>query len=213
MNVRIRPGTAADGDPIRRIAFETGFFGASMEALLDDRDAFEHSLDCYLRPAAATAFIAEVGDECVGYALASLGDVRLCTALSIAWGTAGDLLRSPWASAKTGRYVRNRVLRALAAAVGDERHFRTPSGARLHINVLEPHRHGGTGSQLMESLLADLCDRGIRRVHANSYQSAHNRTERFWSRHGFAEFSRVRTRVWRPFVQDEVSLVCYVREL
>jgi GNAT superfamily N-acetyltransferase len=211
--IRIRPACSDDAGVIRRIAFDTGFFGDPMSALVDDPRRFQHALGCYLRQGASTGFIAEQAGKPLGYALASLRDVTLCTALVTAAGTMGDLLRLPAASAATRRYVSARITAALQAPFGDARRFRTPAGPRLHVNLLPQARGRGSGAQLMRALLDDLRVRGASQVHANSYQTARNNTEGFWLRHGFEEYSRVRTSAWSAFIADDVWLVCYRRKL
>jgi GNAT superfamily N-acetyltransferase len=211
--VRIRRARADDAAAIRRLAFDTGFFGASMAELIDDARLFEPALDCYLRPNAAAAFIAETGSDAVGYALASLTDVNLCSAIATIESMAAALLRWPRLTRKDRRFIAARLAFSLRAPFGDERHFRTPSGSRLHINLTPDARSTGTGSALLAHLMADLRDRRITRVHASSYQTARNTTAHFWLKNGFRETSRVRTRVWQAFLPDEVALVCFARDL
>ncbi|HUP50174.1 MAG TPA: hypothetical protein VNA04_15425 [Thermoanaerobaculia bacterium] len=213
MGLRIRRSGPEDSDSIRRIAFETGFFGDSMSALLDDPKRFEPSLGCYLRPRASTAFIAETDGEVQGYAIASLTDIRACTIVAVTRGVLSALAAWPGLSVRDRRYVRSRIAAGLHAPFSEERRFRTPGGPRLHVNVSARIRGAGAGSALLAHLLDDLRARGLDRAHANSYQTARNLTESFWLKNGFAEFSRVRTAAWKRFVPDEVWLVCFARPL
>ena len=213
MELHIRRSGLGDADAIRRVAFDTGFFGQTMSSILDDRSRFEPSLGCYLRPGASTAFVAEAGGMVEGYAISSLGDVRLCTALAVTGGLAAGMVKWPFLSRRDRRWVGSHLMTAIHAPFSEERRFRTPGGPRLHINVRPLLRGSGAGSRLMEHLLDDLRRRGCRGVHANSYQTERNVTEAFWLKHGFAEFSRVRTEAWRRYVPEDVWLVCWTRRL
>lgn len=212
MNIHVRPLTSADAAAIRRLAFDTGFFGESMAALLDDPEIFEPSLDCYLLRDTSIGYVAEAYGRVVGYSIASLHDVTACTAVRSAAGLLAALAQIPWSSTARRRYVLARLKAALLAPFGEERRFRAPRGSRLHINVAAEARRTGAGSELMRSVLEELRERGIPLVHANSYQSGRNMTAGFWTRHGFTEVARVRTRAWRSFIPDEVHLVCFARQ-
>lgn len=197
---------------VRRVAFETGFFGEPMSQILDDRSLFERSLRCYLRASEHASYVLEERGRVVGYAIASTRDVQLCVALTTVLGLLLDLLRFPLLTAKDRRYLLGRGVNAWRAIRGDERNFRTPRGPRLHINILPSHRRGGVGSLLLDIVANDLRARGRDTMHANSYQTARNPTDAFWKRNGFVEFSRVRSSAWKASIGDEpVDFVCYVR--
>jgi GNAT superfamily N-acetyltransferase len=210
--ISIRRYRDSDEEAVRQIAFETGFFGASMGALVDDRRIFDRLLDPILKARRFSAFVVEREERIVGYAIASHRDVTLASSLVTISGFARDLLRLPALSARDRRYLRKRIANLLRAVRGPERRFRFPRGARLHINLLPVARGGGSGSRLMQQLLADLQTSGVRQVHANSYQRAGKGSHSFWLQNGFVEYSRVATRAWETFgIAEPVDLVCYVQ--
>lgn len=199
---------------VRRVAFETGFFGESMAAILDDRSLFERSLRCYLGAAEHASYVLEEGGRVVGYAIASTRDVQLCVAATTVAGLFFDVLRFPLLTAKDRSYLASRARNAWRAITGDDRRFRTPRGPRLHINILPAFRRGGVGSLLLDVVANDLRARGRGTVHANSYQSQRNPTDAFWKKNGFVEYARVRSSAWTDVLGDEpVDFVCYVRQV
>jgi GNAT superfamily N-acetyltransferase len=211
--VVIRPFRAPDREAVLAIDFETGFLGSSMHALIDTPEMFTRGLDWYLRRYASHCFVAETRGTVGGYVVAAPEEIRLRFALATLSGLLGDLTRLRSLTPRDRRYLASRLRTAAHAVRGEERRFRPPYGARLHINLLPGLRSGGIGSLLLETLFARLRTDGVTRVHANSYQSMSNQTEGFWHRNGFEEHSRVRSSVWSEFVADEVDLVCYVRDL
>jgi GNAT superfamily N-acetyltransferase len=212
--ISIRRYHSSDEEAVRQVAFDTGFFGGSMGALVDDRRMFDRSLDPFLMGGRFSAFVAVRKERIAGYAIASHRDVTLAAARASISGFARDLLRLPALSRRDRDYLRKRVTNLLRAARGPERRFRYPRGARLHINLLPEARGGGTGSRLLQQLLADLQVRGVGQVHANSYQREARGSHSFWLQNGFVEFSRVPAGAWRSFGVDEpVDLVCYVHHL
>jgi GNAT superfamily N-acetyltransferase len=212
-NVVIRPYQTSRRPEVLAVDFETGFLGSSMDQLIDTPEIFTRGLDWYLRRYPDYCFVAERGGVAGGYVAAAPGNVRLGPALATIRSLFQDLMRIRGLSQKDRRYISSRLLAAGRIILGEERRFRTPGGARLHINLLPAMRNGGAGSLLLETLFNRLESDGVTRVHANSYQSARNQTAGFWLRNGFEEFSRVRTSAWRDFLDDEVDLVCYLREL
>jgi GNAT superfamily N-acetyltransferase len=211
--VVIRPFRATDREEVLAIDFETGFLGSSMRALIDTREVFTRGLDWYLRRYPSHCFVAETRGTLGGYVVAAPEEIRFRFALATLSGLLGDLARLRSLTPKDRRYLASRVRTAARAVRGEERRFRPPNGARLHINLLPVLRNGGIGSLLLETLFDRLRADGVARVHANSYQSLSNQTEGFWRRNGFEEHSRVRSSVWSEFVADDVDLVCYVRDL
>lgn len=209
----IRPAADDDLDAIRSIAFETGFLGESMAAILDDRSIFLRGIEPHLRDPERIAFVS--GERTIdGYAVAAVGDMRARRAYEEVAGLVNDFRRWRELSDRDRDYVAARITAFLYAVTGDERNYRTPDGASLHINLLPQARGNGTGSMLLDALLQELRSRGVGRVHANSYQSERNLTAPFWLKNGFSEYSRVRTDAWQRFAPgEEVDLVCFVREL
>ena len=210
----IRPASDDDLDAIREIAFETGFLGSSMAAMLDDSAIFLRGLEPHLRDDDRIAFVADDAGEVAGYSIASIGDMRARRAWEETAGLVHDFRRWWQLSEKDRNYIAARISAGLYAMTGDERNYRMPEGASLHINLLPQGRGNGAGSILLESVFDELRARGAARVHANSYQSDRNRTAPFWLRHGFEEYSRVRTSAWSRFApNEEVDLICFVRDL
>lgn len=211
--VNIRAATDHDLDAIRAIAFETGFLGSSMAAIVDDPAIFLRGLEPHLRDRERIAFVTG-DDDVTGYAIASTRDMRARRAFEEVSGLFHDVRRWHELTERDRNYIAARITAALYAATGDERHYRMPEGASLHINLLAEERGNGAGSMLIEAVCDELRRRGIDRVHANSYQSERNPTAAFWLRNGFSEYSRVRTSAWARYASHEVvELACFVREL
>jgi ribosomal protein S18 acetylase RimI-like enzyme len=166
--VVVRPYEPADRAQVRRICFETGYMGDSVDWLWRDRESWADMFSGYYTDCEPeSALVAEVNGEVVGYLLG-------CLDSSKAWDPGVVALRHVL---RRGIALRPGTARVVWRSAGDilvdAALRRLPSGrvvdprwpAHLHIDFLPAGRGRGLGSVLVRRWLDTLRDRGCAGCH------------------------------------------------
>ncbi len=211
----IRPYTVADREAVFRISAETAFFGAPVEAFLEDRRLFCEAFSRYYTDyEAENGLIAEVrhddgGWETVGFLLGSL-DTRRQERQWLRWILPSTLGRALRGSYRLGRRTWRYAWRLAAGYLRGE----TPGcdldlyPAHFHINLLEGWRGLGLGRGLIETYLARLRALGIRGVHLHT-TSLNVAACQLYENLGFELLGSRATSTWRGYVNQPVENRCY----
>jgi ribosomal protein S18 acetylase RimI-like enzyme len=189
-----------DREAVHRLAADTAFFGAPVEAYLPDRQLFSDLFTAYYTDREPEhLWVADVDGRVAGYFAGSLGGGDL---------TAGRLRSG--ARAAEGLVLRRyrdlggalQFLRRLAAA-SLRGEYPSPSledyPAHLHINVDETFRGQGLGGQLMRTGLAGMAAAGAKGIylHTTSYNAA---AVTMYEKLGFKLLGSRVTHLWEPWL-------------
>jgi ribosomal protein S18 acetylase RimI-like enzyme len=193
-----------DRAAVMQIAADTGFFGAPVEAFMQDRrwmqDVF---VAYYVDREPEHLWVAEVEGVVVGYISGSTGGTRAM------WGR-GVTAATAAARFVTARYDVNALtlnyFRRTAEAVLSGEYPRVDLSdypAELHINLAEAARGLGLGRKLMEASLNQMTELGIPGIHLKT-TTMNVAAARLYEKMGFELLGRKRTHLWEPWLPGEV---------
>jgi ribosomal protein S18 acetylase RimI-like enzyme len=207
---RIRRYTPDDRQAVWSLVADTAFFGAPVEAFLEDRALYGAMFAAYYTDwESERLWVAELDGVVVGYVM-GCGDTRRRIRV---WLTRilpvllRDGLRGRYqVGPKTVRYV----FRSLWAAVRGEQPAvpldRFPG--HLHIGVAAAARGQGIGRSLLEACLAQFWATGVEGVHLET--TDHNQAAcHLYEAAGFRLLDARRTRFWRGLVKGDVQNRAY----
>lgn len=205
----IREARMEDLEALGRIAYQTGFFGASAAAFFPSEQLFS---DLWVRPylcgAGASNFVAEVDRRPIGYILGTR-DLRAYQ---------GWMLRHApeflW-RALSGKYSRFlgslRYLLRLALYPSKLAPF-DQFPAQLHINLLPESRGLGLGGQLMQAYLDCLGSKNVAGVQLSTTKE-NAAAVGLYEKFGFGVYREYLSPVWRPWLGREVVHLVMVKSL
>jgi ribosomal protein S18 acetylase RimI-like enzyme len=206
----IRPYLPADRQDVFRIGADTAFFGAPIEAYMDDRNAFLDAFYAYytdLEP--EHTWVASADREVVGF-LAGCVDTRIHDRKIqrvIIPRLAGHLLRGKYHFGKRSWNYFSGLLGALL-----RREFTRVDldmfPAHLHINVDAAWRGNKLGQRLMEAYLGQLRGLGIPGVYLDT-TSLNEVACRLYEKMGFRLLDARPDRFWAKWFGHPVDNRCY----
>jgi ribosomal protein S18 acetylase RimI-like enzyme len=210
----IRSYRAGDRAAVLQIAADTGFFGAPVEAFLDDRRLMQDAFVAYyVDREPEHLWVAEADGEVVGYISGSVGGRH--AALGRARIAAATVFRSLTFRYRFGRKSWRYFGRAAQAVLrgeyphADLKHY----PAELHINLAEGARGLGLGKGLMNTCLDQMSALGMPGIHLNT-TSLNAAAVGMYEKMGFQLLGRKRTRLWEPWLPDrEVVNLVYGKRL
>ncbi len=209
----VRPFAPADKAAVWQIAGDTGFFGAPVEAFLDDRRVFlEYFMAYYTDIEPQHGWVAADGDTVIGFLMGCADTGR-----QVAWTR-----RRVWpmlGGIVAGRYrLGRRTWRYLAAFLPATLRGDWPAAhldaypAHLHLNVAEAWRGRGLGRRLLQAYLAQLAAARVTGVHLETT----NRNEvacRLYESLGFRLAAARPTRLWAHVLDAPVENRVYARRV
>jgi ribosomal protein S18 acetylase RimI-like enzyme len=203
-----------DRAAVLQIAADTGYFGAPVEAFMDDRhmmqDAFvSYYLDCEPE----YTWVAEVDGVVEGYITASTGSRRETRCwLKLYARALGRFLTLRY---RLGRLTLRYGSRAALAVLAGEYPHADPRlyPAELHINLTERTRGLGLGRRLLQTCLDQMTDLGVPGIHLST-TNLNGAAVHLYEKMGFQLLARHRTRVWEPWMPGvEVENLVYGKRL
>lgn len=70
------------------------------------------------------------------------------------------------------------------------------------------------GTKLLNAFFKYAKSKGVKKIHADSFQTRLNPNKNFWIKNGFKEYCKVNTIAWKTYYpKEDIKLVCYVKEL
>ena len=206
----IRPYQPKDRESVFRIAADTAFFGAPIEAYMEDRNVFLDAFYAYytdLEP--EHAWVACAGDGVVGFLTGCVdGDEHdRKFRRFILPGLIGNLLRGKYRFGK-------RSFRYIAGLVGGLLRGEFPQvdgktyPAHLHINVDSAWRGRRLGQRLMETYLRQLCELGVPGVSLET-TSLNEVACKMYEKMGFRLLEARPDRFWAKWFGHAVENRCY----
>ncbi|MFA5873337.1 MAG: GNAT family N-acetyltransferase [Anaerolineales bacterium] len=206
----IRPYQPADRQPVFRIGADTAFFGAPIEAYMEDRNAFLDAFYAYytdLEP--EHAWVACADGEVVGF-LAGCVNTRLHNRKLlrvILPRLTGNLLRGKYHFGKRSLHYFSGLLGGLLRREFTRVDLDT-FPAHLHINVESAWRGYKLGQRLMEAYLGQLRELGITGVYLDT-TSLNEVACRLYEKIGFRLLDARPDRFWAKWFGHPVENRCY----
>lgn len=213
-DITIRPFQHPDQSALLDIASETAYFGAPVEAFLEDRRLFEDAMfRFYVEYEPEHAWVACEGETVVGF-LAGCTDSRNRSRIfprRILPRIVGKALRGQY-------HLGPLTLRYAAAAFTGSLHGEFAHvdfdqyPAHLHINLLPASRGKGVGSRLIAAYIEQLRKLSIPGVHlfTTSFNQA---AVHLYRRCGFQLLDSRPTHVWDRFLPQSIDNQCYGQRL
>jgi ribosomal protein S18 acetylase RimI-like enzyme len=203
MTAQVRPYRAQDRAAVLQIAADTGFFGAPVEAFMDDRRLMQDAFVAYyLDYEPEHLWIAEADGAAVGYISSSTGERRAAVGKARTAGVAAfRLLTFRYRVGKLSRRYFVRVAGALLRREYPHADLKDYP-AELHINLTEGARGLGLGKKLMNVCLDRMAEAGVPGIHLNT-TSMNAVAVRMYEKMGFQLLGRKRTRLWEPWLPGE----------
>jgi len=206
----IRPFQLADRQSIFRIGADTAFFGAPIEAYMEDRNAFLDAFYAYytdLEP--EHTWVACADGDVVGF-LAGCVDTRVHNQRLlrvIIPRLTGNLLRGKYHFGKRSLHYFGGMLGGLLRREFTQVDLDTYP-AHLHINVVSAWRGYKLGQQLMEVYLRQLRKLGITGVYLDT-TSLNEVACRLYVKMGFGLLDARPERYWAKWFGHPVDNRCY----
>jgi hypothetical protein len=212
--VRIRSYREGDRKAIHRLCCETGFLGAPIDDVFQDRDLFAALFARpYLDYEPEWALVAEAQDQVIGYLLGSVckdfGKARLRSDIRTACKMMFRLA--------TGRYARHprsrQFVRWVLAAGFWEQPKHPKDAAHLHFNIDKHYRGRGLCLRLWEVHEERLKSAGVQHCYGAFFSYPQRRPESVYVRYGFSVFDRRTTTLFAPEFREPVECVCVHKRL
>jgi ribosomal protein S18 acetylase RimI-like enzyme len=199
----VRPYEPRDRAAVLQIAADTGYFGAPVEAFLDDRRIMQDAFVAYyVDREPEHLWVAEADGEVVGYISGSTGGSRASRGKARTSAVfACRLLTFRYRVGRlTWRYFRRTGGAVLRREYphADLRQY----PAELHINLAEGARGLGLGKSLMNACLDQMTALGVPGIHLNT-TSLNAAAVRMYEKMGFQLLGRKRTRLWEPWLPGQ----------
>ena len=207
----IRSYRASDREAVRNLCCETGFLGAPIDPVYEDRQLFADFLTTYYTDhEPESCFVLEVNGELRGYLLGSRrpfqNQVYSFFQNIILFFRA--LLRYPRYHSRSRRFIRWLLMygwREVPAAPRRVPHF--------HINLLADARRVATTRALMSAYLSYLYRRGDKRVYGQIVTFESRRGEKMFERYGFKVLNRAEITKYKAFYPQSVYLSTVIKNL
>ena len=207
----IRSFRKTDRDAVRKLCCQTGFLGAPIDPVYEDRQLFADFLTTYYTDwEPESSFVVEIDGEIRGYLLGSRRPFR--NQLYSFWQNVSLFLKALSRyfrySAQSRRFVRWTLVhgwREVPAAPRRVPHF--------HINLLPDARKMSTTRALMSAYLSYLYRCGEKRVYGQIVTFESRRGEKMFERYGFKVLNRAEITKYKSFYPESVYLSTVIKNL
>lgn len=206
----VRPAGEADLETLGRIAYVTGFFGASAARFFADPGLFADLwVKPYLDGPGRCNYLALAEGEPVGYILGCCDlkayhrDMLFHQVPATFW----NWLAGRYPQARASFPYLLRLARYPARAAPADAY-----PAQLHLNVLAEARGQRLGTKLLETFLACLTDHGVRGVQLSTTEK-NEAALALYAKFGFRVYKEYRSSLWQPYVGRALKHVVMVKRL
>lgn len=212
----IVPYEARYRDAVRRCVFETGYGGADVSPFFTERELFADILTLYYTDYEPEhAYLGLVDGEPAGYLLGCADTARYEKIMKkqVYPEILRRLLRGDYHIDRvTLRYIMRGILLMLHGADVTPPAEQYP--AHLHIDLFEPYRRFGLGTQLVRAWLDALRAAGSPGLHLGT-SSVHTQSHPFYEKLGFRRYAvrRYPVSFFRERDQRDFYGICYVMDL
>ncbi len=209
-DLTVRPYQQADRQAVFRIGADTAFFGAPIEAYMEDRNVFLDAFYAYYTDCEPEhAWVACAGREVIGFLTGCVDSHSKSWkyARSILPRLVGNLIRGKYRFGwRSFGYLRG-MLGGLLRREFTHVDWKTYP-AHLHINVDSAWRGHKLGQRLMEAYLSQLRNLGIRGVYLDT-TSLNEVACRMYEKFGFRVLDARPDRFWSHWFNKPVENLCY----
>jgi hypothetical protein len=207
----IRSLRKTDREAVRQLCCDTGFLGAPIDPVYEDRELFADFLTTYYTDwEPESSFVIDKDGEIRGYLLGSRKPLR--NQLYSFWQNVSLFLKALTRyyrySAASRRFVRWILMygwREVPAAPRRVPHF--------HINLLPDARKMSTTRALMSAYLSYLYRCGEKRVYGQIVTFESRRGEQMFERYGFKVLNRAEITKYKAFYPQSVYLSTVIKNL
>jgi hypothetical protein len=207
----IRSYRETDREAVRQLCCDTGFLGAPIDPVYEDRRLFADFLTTYYTDwEPESSFVVEIDGEIRGYLLGSRKP--LCNQLYSFWQNVSLFLKAltcyfryNTASRRFVRWILMNGWREVPAAPRRVPHF--------HINLLPDARKMSTTRALMSAYLSYLYRCGEKRVYGQIVTFESRRGEQMFERYGFKVLNRAEITKYKAFYPQSVYLSTVIKNL
>lgn len=207
----IRSYRASDREAVRRLCCNTGFLGAPIDPVYEDRQLFADFLTTYYTDwEPESSFVIEIDGEIRGYLLGSRKPLR--NQLYSFWQNVSLFLKAATRCFRYNAASRRFVLwilmygwREVPAAPRRVPHF--------HINLLPDARKMSTARALISAYLSYLYRCGEKRVYGQIVTFESRRGEQMFERYGFKVLNRAEITKYKAFYPQSVYLSTVIKNL
>jgi hypothetical protein len=207
----IRSFRKTDREAVRQLCCDTGFLGARIDPVYEDRQLFADFLTTYYTDwEPESSFVIEIDGEIRGYLLGSRRPLR--NQLYSFWQNVSLFLKALTRyfrySAASRRFVLWILMygwREVPAAPRRVPHF--------HINLLPEARKMSTTRALMSAYLSYLYRCGEKRVYGQIVTFESRRGEQMFERYGFKVLNRAEITKYKAFYPQSVYLSTVIKNL
>lgn len=207
----IRSFRKSDREAVRRLCCDTGFLGAPIDPVYEDRQLFADFLTTYYTDwEPESSFVIEKAGDIRGYLLGSRKPLR--NQLYSFWQNVSLFLKA------LTRYFRyNAVSRRFVLWILMNGWREVPAAPRrvphFHINLLPDARKMSTTRALMSAYLSYLYRCGEKRVYGQIVTFESRRGEQMFERYGFKVLNRAEITKYKAFYPQSVYLSTVIKNL
>jgi GNAT superfamily N-acetyltransferase len=189
----IRSFRASDREAVRKLCCDTGFLGAPIDPVYEDRQLFADFLTTYYTDwEPESSFVIEINGEIRGYLLGSRKPLR-------------NQLYSFWQNVSLFLKALTHGWREVPAPPRRVPHF--------HINLLPDARRMSTTRALMSAYLSYLYRCGEKRVYGQIVTFESRRGELMFERYGFKVLNRGEVTKYKAFYPESVYVSTVIKNL
>ncbi|MGV8150551.1 MAG: GNAT family N-acetyltransferase [Candidatus Woesearchaeota archaeon] len=212
----IRKYNSSDRSAVEHIQLSTYLLGKPLD--VKNKKWIHNSISYYLDKEPQSCYVAQEKGKVVGYLLGCLDDKNneenIILYLRKIYGKIPLL---PFMHKSDSKFWSGQIFGITNAVCGlsEEKKFIHPKNAgHIHINLLPQVRGKGIGSKLLKTFFKYAKSKGVKTIHADSFQTRLNPNKNFWIKNGFKEYSKVKTSFWKNYYpKEEIYLVCYYRKV
>ena len=207
----IRGYRKSDREAVRSLCCDTGFLGAPIDPVYEDRQLFADFLTTYYTDwEPESSFVIEIDGEIRGYLLGSRKPLRnqlysFWQNISLFLKALTRCFRYNASSRRFVRWVLANGWREVPAAPRRVPHF--------HINLLPEARKMSTTRALMSAYLSYLYRCGEKRVYGQIVTFESRRGEQMFERYGFKVLNRAEITKYKAFYPQSVYLSTVIKNL
>ncbi len=214
LSERIRSYTPHDRESIRTICCNTGFLGRPIDPIYHDRELFADALvNPYLDHEPGHAFVAEWGNDVVGYVLGSTDSHFELKALP---KVAKTVMKMTW-RALNGSYSSHprskQFVQWVLSCFPFERPKHPKNAAHLHANIARERVGKDLGLRLLTAYEEMLRKEGVPTYYGEVFSTDQRRTEALYQRLGFDIFDKRETTIFQPEIKDTLYFMCIMKSL
>jgi ribosomal protein S18 acetylase RimI-like enzyme len=200
-------------EDIRRICFQTGFHGKSLEEIIDYKDLFiDLSTHYFLDAGTSHIYVAKDGQKIVGYVMVipDTKKYKRSSFIYYIYRVFLDVVRLRLFGKKERDFYVRLMIYYLKGELTLPEFDEYPS--LLHINVAPGYQGQGIGGKLFEAMFDCLRKLGCPGVQLQT-TSANEKSVGFFKRYGFEELASKKTSFYKPFGYPAVQTIVMGKKL